>query len=83
MIEADGDVEILDPDVYIFAISEGGKIDMEMRPKRGRGYISADKTFDADLGLGFIPVDSVHSPVRKATYVVEAAHSIMKICGHI
>ena len=73
MIEADGDVEILDPEVYICTISEGGKIDMEMRLKRGRGYISADKNFDGDLGIGFIPVDSVHSPVRKVNYVVEAA----------
>src|ERR1700742_3480003 len=72
-IEADGDVEILDPDVYICTVSEGGKIDMEMRLKRGRGYISADKNFDGDLGLGFIPVDSVHSPVRKVNYWVEAA----------
>ncbi len=46
---------------------------MEMRLKRGRGYISADKNFDGDLGLGFIPVDSVHSPVRKVNYLVEAA----------
>ena len=73
MIEADGDVEILDKDIYICTISEGGKIDMEMRLKRGRGYVSADKNFDGDLGLGFIPVDSVHSPVRKVNYLVEAA----------
>ena len=73
MIEADGDVEILDKNVYIATLSEGGKLDMEMRLKRGRGYISADKNFDADLGLGFIPVDSVHSPVRRVNYVVEAA----------
>jgi DNA-directed RNA polymerase subunit alpha len=73
MIEADGDVEILDKDVYICTVSEGGKIDMEMRLKRGRGYVSADKNFDGDLGLGFIPVDSVHSPVRKVNYLVEAA----------
>ena len=46
---------------------------MEMRLKRGRGYISADKNFDGDLGIGFIPVDSVHSPVRKVNYIVEAA----------
>ena len=72
-IEADGDVEILDKNVYICTVSEGGKIDMEMRLKRGRGYISADKNFDGDLGLGFIPVDSVHSPVRKVNYLVEAA----------
>ena len=73
MIEADGDVEILDKNVYIATVSEGGKLDMEMRLKRGRGYVSADKNFDADLGLGFIPVDSVHSPVRKVNYAVEAA----------
>ena len=73
MIEADGDVEILDKDVYIATVSEGGKLDMEMRLKRGRGYVSADKNFDEDLGLGFIPIDSVHSPVRKCNYTVEAA----------
>ncbi len=73
MIESDGDVEILDPDVYICTVSEGGRIDMEMRLKRGRGYVSADKNFDGDLGLGFIPIDSVHSPVRKVNFVVEAA----------
>ena len=73
LIEADGDVEILDKDVYIATVSEGGKLDMEMRLKRGRGYISADKNFDSDLGIGFIPVDSVHSPVRKVNYTVEAA----------
>ncbi len=73
MIEADGDVDILDKDVYIATVSEGGKLDMEMRLKRGRGYISADKNFDSDLGLGFIPVDSVHSPVRKVNYTVDAA----------
>src|SRR5579859_486311 len=73
MIEADGDVEILDKGVYIATVSEGGKLDMEMRLKRGRGYIAADKNFDSDLGLGFIPVDSVHSPVRRVNYVVDAA----------
>jgi len=73
MIEADADVEVLDKDVYIATVSEGGKIDMEMRLKRGRGYVSADKNFDEDLGLGFIPIDSVHSPVRKCNYSVEAA----------
>src|SRR5437868_427082 len=73
MIEADGDVEILDKNVYLATLSEGGKLDMEMRLKRGRGYVAADKNFEEDLGLGFIPIDSVHSPVRKVNYVVEAA----------
>src|SRR5207342_1884613 len=73
MIEADGDVEVLDKDVYIATVSEGGKLDMEMRLKRGRGYVAADKNFDEDLGIGFIPIDSVHSPVKKVNYLVEAA----------
>jgi DNA-directed RNA polymerase subunit alpha len=73
MVETDADVEVLDKNVYIATVSEGGKLDMEMRLKRGRGYVSADKNFDEDLGLGFIPIDSVHSPVRKVNYTVEAA----------
>jgi DNA-directed RNA polymerase subunit alpha len=73
MLEADGDVEILDKDVYIATVSEGGKLNMELRLKKGRGYQSADKNYDEDLGIGFIPVDSVHSPVRKVNYTVEAA----------
>ena len=72
-IHADGDVEILEPDAHIATVSEGGKLHMEMRMKRGRGYVSADKNFDEDLGIGWIPVDSVHSPVKKVNYLVEAA----------
>ncbi|GAC1645865.1 MAG: DNA-directed RNA polymerase subunit alpha [Acidobacteriaceae bacterium] len=73
MLEADSDVEILDKDVYIATVSEGGKLNMELRLKKSRGYQSADKNYDEDLGIGFIPVDSVHSPVRKVNYTVEAA----------
>src|SRR5438067_7625263 len=47
MIEADGDVEILDKEIYICTVSDGGKIDMEMRLKRGGGDISADENFDS------------------------------------
>src|SRR3979490_655753 len=72
-IQADGDVEILEPDAHIATVSEGGKLHMEMRMKRGRGYVSADKNFDEDLGIGWIPIDSGHSPVKKVNYLVEAA----------
>jgi len=72
-IETDGDVEILEPDAHIATVSDGGKLHMEMRVKRGRGYVSADKNFDEDLGIGWIPIDSVHSPVKKVNYLVEAA----------
>jgi len=72
-IEADASVEILEPDAHIATVSEGGKLHMELRMRRGRGYVSADKNFDEDLGIGWIPVDSVHSPVKKVNYLVEAA----------
>jgi DNA-directed RNA polymerase subunit alpha len=72
-IETDADIEILEPDAHIATVSEHGKLHMEMRVKRGRGYVAADKNFDEDLGIGWIPIDSVHSPVKKVNYLVEAA----------
>ena len=72
-IQVDGDIEILEPDAHIATISEHGKLHMELRMKRGRGYVAADKNFDEDLGIGWIPIDSVHSPVKKVNYLVEAA----------
>jgi len=72
-IETDADVEVLDRDVHVATVSEGGRLSVEMRLKSGRGYVSADKNFDEDLALGYIPIDSVHSPVRKVNFAVEAA----------
>ena len=72
-LEADADVDILEPDVHIATVADGGKLNMELRVRRGRGYVSADKNFDEDLGIGWIPVDSVHSPVKKVNYLVEEA----------
>jgi DNA-directed RNA polymerase subunit alpha len=72
-IQTDADVEILEPDAHIATVAEGGNLHMEMRMRRGRGYVSADKNFDEDLGIGWIPIDSVHSPIKKVNYLVEAA----------
>jgi DNA-directed RNA polymerase subunit alpha len=72
-IETDADVEVLDRNVHVATVSEGGKLNIELRLKTGRGYVSADKNFDEDLALGYIPIDSVHSPVRKVNFSVEAA----------
>ena len=72
-IKASGNVEILDPDIPIATLSEEGKLTIEMRLKRGRGYVSADQNYDDDLGIGYIPLDSVHSPVRKVNYTVTNA----------
>src|SRR5262249_20392759 len=72
-IEIDGDVEVLDSDVHIATVSEGGTLNIELRLKKGRGYVSADRNFDDDLPVGYIPVDSVHSPITKVNFHVESA----------
>jgi DNA-directed RNA polymerase subunit alpha len=73
MIETGPDVEVLDRGLHIATVSAGGKLRIEMRLKQGRGYTSRDRNFDEDLPVGYIPIDSVHSPVRKVKYTVEAA----------
>jgi DNA-directed RNA polymerase subunit alpha len=72
-LQGDSTIEILEPDAPIATLSENGKLQMEMRVSMGRGYVSADKNFDEDMGIGYIPIDSVHSPVRRVNYHVEAA----------
>jgi len=72
-IETDPMVEVLDRTMHVASVGEGGKLSIEMRIKQGRGYVSADRNFDEDLPLGYIPIDSVHSPVRKVNYAVEAS----------
>lgn len=72
-IETPSEVEVLDPDIYIATIAEGGSLNIEMRVKWGRGYVPAERNFDDDLPTGYIPVDSVHSPIRKVNMTVEPA----------
>jgi len=72
-IKPDPDVEVMDKDIFIATVTGPGKLKMEMRLKNGRGYVPADENFDEDLDIAYIPVDSVHSPVRKVNFYVEAA----------
>src|ERR1700731_1805393 len=72
-IETDSEIEVLDRNMHIATIGEGGKLSIEMRIKSGAGYVGADRNNDEDLAVGYIPIDSVHSPVRKVNYSVESA----------
>src|ERR1700675_347770 len=72
-IETDSDIEVLDRNMHIATLGEGGKLSIEMRLKVERGYVSADRNYDEDLPLGYIPIDSVPSPVRKVNFSVESA----------
>lgn len=69
----DPDVEILDTNVHIATLNQEAAINMEVRVKNGRGYVPANENHDEDLSLGYIAMDSVHSPVRRANFNVEAA----------
>ena len=66
-------VEVIDPEVHVATLSAGGKLKMSVRVAAGRGYIPAEENQTEDLDVGFIPVDSSHSPVRKANFRVEMA----------
>jgi DNA-directed RNA polymerase subunit alpha len=66
-------VEVIDPDVHVATLSAGGKLKMTVRVASGRGYVPAEENQTEDLDVGFIPVDSAYSPVRKANFRVEMA----------
>ena len=71
-IEVDAEIEILNPDHYLCTIDEGGCLDMEITIGVGRGYVSSDNNKDPKAPIGYIPVDSIFTPVEKASYFVES-----------
>lgn len=70
-IITDGTVEILNPDLHIATVSEGGSLVMELVANMGRGYNTAEKNKKDDQPLGLLPIDSIYTPVKKVNYAVE------------
>ncbi len=72
-IQADQDIEILNPDLVIATLSGGkeSKLYMELTITKGRGYVSADKNKHEDLPIGVIAVDSIYTPVERVNVTVE------------
>ena len=70
-IKADGEVEILNPELHIASLGPDGALSMEITLAHGRGYIPADKNKSAQQVIGTIPVDSIYAPVLKVNYAVE------------
>ena len=72
-IQADPDIEILNPDLVIATLNGGtdSKLYMELTITKGRGYISADKNKKDDLPIGVIPIDSIFTPVERVNLIVE------------
>ncbi|MDR0425570.1 MAG: DNA-directed RNA polymerase subunit alpha [Clostridiales bacterium] len=71
-IEPDPEVTILNPEMYICTIDEGGSLRLEMTVGSGRGYVVAAENKDPGKPLGFIPIDAIFTPVKAASYSVEA-----------
>ena len=69
-VKSDSEVEILNPDLHIATISEGGKLFMELTIDKGRGYVPADKNKQAQSVIGVLPVDSIYTPVTKVNFEV-------------
>lgn len=70
-IKADGEVEILNPELHIASLGPDGALSMEITLAHGRGYVPADKNKSAQQVIGTIPVDSIYAPVLKVNYTVE------------
>ena len=70
-IKADGEVEILNPELHICTLGEGATFNMEITLSQGRGYVPSDRNKTAQTVIGVIPIDSIYSPVKKVNYSVE------------
>ena len=70
-IITDSSVEVLNPDLHIATVSEGGNLKMEMTVDRGRGYNSAAKNKKPNQDISVLPIDSIYTPVKKVNYSVE------------
>jgi len=70
-IESDPEVEVLNPELYICTLETGAKLHMELAISKGRGYVTADKNKDPSRPIGFIPIDSIFTPVKAVNYSVE------------
>ena len=70
-IKADGEVEILNPELHICTLGEDATFNMEITLSQGRGYVPANENKSAQTVIGVIPIDSIYSPVKKVNYTVE------------
>ena len=70
-IKADGEVEVLNPDLHIATLGAGASLSMELTIGHGRGYVTAAKNKTPQMPIGTIPVDSIYTPVLKVNYTVE------------
>ncbi len=69
-LQGSADVEILNPELHLATMNGDGRLAIDVTVEQGRGYVTADRNKSSET-IGVIPVDSIFSPVRKATFSVE------------
>lgn len=72
-LAGDSQIEICDPDVHLATLSEEGRLRLQAQVRLGRGYVAAEKNADEAMGIGWVPLDSAHSPVRRVNFRVDTA----------
>ena len=70
-IITDSSIEILNPDLHIATVAEGGHLHMEMTVDKGRGYNVAEKNKGLSKAIDVLPIDSIFTPVKKVNYSVQ------------
>ena len=70
-IITDGTVEILNPDLHIATVSEGGQLIMELTADMGRGYSPSEQNKKPNQDISVLPIDSIYTPVKKVNYQVK------------
>ena len=70
-IKTDGDIEVVNTDLHIATLDDGGKLYMELTINKGRGYVSQSKNKTDELPIATIPVDSIYTPVKRVNFAVE------------
>lgn len=70
-IKTGGNVDVINKDLHIATLDDGGKLYMEINVSKGRGYVPQSKNKSDDLPISVIPVDSIYTPVQRVNYIVE------------
>ena len=69
-IEPDSDVDILNPELHIATLDKDANLKIDIYVDNGRGYVPGDKNKRDDMGIGWIPVDSIYSPITRVKFGV-------------
>ncbi len=67
----DNEVEILNPNLYLCTIAEGGSLNIKMNVASGRGFVRSEHNKTEDMTIGEIAIDSIYTPITKVNYQVE------------